>query len=112
MSKKSKTNSKTTVSPLMKTLATYMAGAAKKPLPKHVAEKTKHHLLDTIAAMVSGSRLLPGPKAIAYAKTLGGTPQSLVIGSKIVTNAEQAAHINGMLAHADETDDSHAASLS
>ena len=112
MSKKSKTNSKTTVSPLMKTLATYMAGAAKKPLPKHVAEKTKHHLLDTIAAMVSGSRLLPGTKAIAYAKTLGGAPQSLVIGSKIVTNAEQAAHINGMLAHADETDDSHAASLS
>lgn len=112
MSKKSKTNSKTTVSPLMKTLATYMAGAAKKPLPKHVAEKTKHHLLDTIAAMVSGSRLLPGTKAIAYAKTLGGAPLSLVIGSKIVTNAEQAAHINGMLAHADETDDSHAASLS
>ena len=112
MSKKSKTNSKTTVSPLMKTLATYMAGAAKKPLPKHVAEKTKHHLLDTIAAKVSGSRLLPGTKAIAYAKTLGGAPQSLVIGSKIITNAEQAAHINGMLAHADETDDSHAASLS
>ena len=112
MSKKSKTNSKTTVSPLMKTLATYMAGAAKKPLPKAVAEKTKHHLLDTIAAMVSGSRLLPGTKAIAYAKTLGGAPQALVIGSKIVTNAEQAAHINGMLAHADETDDSHAPSLS
>lgn len=112
MSKKSKSNSKTTVSPLMKTLATYMAGAAKKPLPKQVAEKTKHHLLDTIAAMVSGSRLLPGTKAIAYAKTLGGAPQALVIGSKIVTNAEQAAHINGMLAHADETDDSHAPSLS
>lgn len=112
MSKKSKSNSKTTVSPLMKTLATYMAAAAKKPLPKPVAEKTKHHLLDTIAAMVSGSRLLPGTKAIAYAKTLGGAPQALVIGSKIVTNAEQAAHINGMLAHADETDDSHAASLS
>ena len=112
MSKKSKSNSKTTVSPLMKTLATYMAGAAKKPLPKAVAEKTTHHLLDTIAAMVSGSRLLPGTKAIAYAKTLGGAPQALVIGSKIVTNAEQAAHINGMLAHADETDDSHAPSLS
>jgi 2-methylcitrate dehydratase PrpD len=112
MSKKSKSNPKTTVSPLMKTLATYMANAAKKPLPKQVAEKTKHHVLDTIAAMVSGSRLLPGTKAIAYAKTLGGAPQSLVIGSKIITNAEQAAHINGMLAHADETDDSHAASLS
>ncbi|MBY0267492.1 MAG: MmgE/PrpD family protein [Burkholderiales bacterium] len=112
MSQKSKSNPKTTVSPLMKTLATYMAAASKKPLPKQVAEKTKHHVLDTIAAMVSGSRLLPGTKAIAYAKTLGGAPQALVIGSKIVTNAEQAAHINGMLAHADETDDSHAASLS
>lgn len=110
-SKKSKA-SKTAVSPLMKTLATYMAGAAKKPLPKAVVEKTKHHVLDTIAAMVSGSRLLPGEKAIAYAKTLGGAPQALVIGSNIVTNAEQAAHVNGMLAHADETDDSHAPSLS
>jgi 2-methylcitrate dehydratase PrpD len=112
MSSKSKKTSKTAVSPLMKTLATYMANAAKKPLPKAVAEKTKHHLLDTIAAMVSGSRLLPGVKAIAYAKTLGGTPQAIVIGSNIVTNAEQAAHVNGMLAHADETDDSHAPSLS
>jgi 2-methylcitrate dehydratase PrpD len=112
MSSKSKKSSKTAVSPLMQKLATYMAAAAKKPLPKAVAEKTKHHLLDTIAAMVSGSRLLPGEKAIAYAKTLGGAPQALVIGSGILTNAEQAAHVNGMLAHADETDDSHAPSLS
>jgi 2-methylcitrate dehydratase PrpD len=112
MSSKSKKSTKTAVSPLMKKLATYMAAAAKKPLPKDVVEKTKHHLLDTVAAMVSGSRLLPGEKAIAYAKTLGGTPQALVIGSDILTNAEQAAHINGMLAHADETDDSHAPSLS
>ena len=112
MSKKTSKNSGSAISPLMKTLATYMAGAAKKPLPKAVAEKTKHHVLDTIAAMVSGSRLLPGRKAISYVKTLGGTPEALVIGSKILVNAEQAALANGMLAHADETDDSHAPSLS
>ena len=111
-SKSSKSNSKTAVSPLMKTLATYMAGAAKQALPKAVAEKTKHHLLDTIAAMVSGSRLLPGRKAVAYAKTLGGKPQAMVIGSNILTTADYAAMANGMLAHADETDDSHAPSLS
>ena len=35
--------------------------------------------------MVSGSRLLPGEKAIAYVKTLGGTPEASVIGSRIVT---------------------------
>ena len=61
--------------------------------------------------MVSGSRLLPGEKAISYIKTQGGTPEATVIGSRIVTTAENAALANGMLAHADETDDSHAPSL-
>jgi 2-methylcitrate dehydratase PrpD len=102
----------TQVSPLMRELATYMSRALRKPLPREVVEKTKHHLLDTIAAMVSGSRLAPGRKAISYVKTLGGTRESTVIGSKIVTGAQHAALANGMLAHADETDDSHAPSLS
>ncbi|HJQ64639.1 MAG TPA: MmgE/PrpD family protein [Burkholderiales bacterium] len=101
----------TQVSPLMRELATYMSRALRKALPKEVVEKTKHHVLDTIAAMVSGSRLLPGKKAISYVKTLGGTKESTVIGSKIVTSAQHAALANGMLAHADETDDSHAPSL-
>jgi 2-methylcitrate dehydratase PrpD len=102
----------TQVSPLMRELATYMSRALRKPLPREVVEKTKHHVLDTIAAMVSGSRLPPGQKAISYVKTLGGTRESTVIGSKIVTGAQHAALANGMLAHADETDDSHAPSLS
>ena len=63
------------ISPVMKTLATYIAQAGRKSLPKEVAERTKHHLLDTIAAMVSGSRLPPGRAAISYIKTLGTTPQ-------------------------------------
>ncbi|HEX6005704.1 MAG TPA: MmgE/PrpD family protein, partial [Burkholderiales bacterium] len=99
------------VSPLMREVATYMSRALRKPLPKEVAEKTKHHVLDTLAAMVSGSRLLPGKKAISYVKSLGGNQESTVIGSKIVTTAQHAALANGMLAHADETDDSHAPSL-
>jgi 2-methylcitrate dehydratase PrpD len=76
-----------------------------------VSEKTKHHVLDTLAAMVSGSRLLPGRKAISYVKSLGGAKEACVVGSRIVTNAVNAALANGMCAHADETDDSHAASL-
>ncbi|MGH8733995.1 MAG: MmgE/PrpD family protein, partial [Burkholderiales bacterium] len=43
--------------------------------------------------------------------TQGGTKEALVIGSRIVTSATNAALANGMAAHADETDDSHAASL-
>src|SRR5262249_30127968 len=70
-------------------------------------EKGKHHILDTLATMVSGSRLLPGKKAIAYIKTLGGPQQACVIGTRIVTAAINAALANGMFAHADETDDIH-----
>jgi 2-methylcitrate dehydratase PrpD len=100
-----------TVSAVMQCLSEYIAQAPKKRLPAAVAEKTKHHVLDTIAAMVSGSRLPPGRKAISYARTRGGTKEACVVGSDIVTTAENAALANGMLAHADETDDSHAPSL-
>jgi 2-methylcitrate dehydratase PrpD len=99
------------ISPVMHELATYISRAVKKPLPKPVAEKTKHHVLDTIAAMVSGSKLLPGEQAISFARTQGGPPEAIVIGSRVVTSAVNAALANGMLGHADETDDSHAASL-
>src|SRR5688572_29204038 len=95
----------------MQRLSAYICAAHRKTLPSAVVEKTKHHVLDTIAAMVSGSRLLPGRKGISYVKTLGGTKESCVIGSRMLTNAANAALANGMSAHADETDDSHAPSL-
>ena len=95
----------------MRRLSGYIASAPRRPLPPAVVEKTKHHILDTIAAMVSGSCLAPGKKAIAYVKTLGGVKEACVIGSNIITTTVNAALANGMLAHADETDDSHAPSL-
>jgi 2-methylcitrate dehydratase PrpD len=99
------------VSPLMQRLSAYVAKACHRPLPKAVVEKTKHHVVDTVAAMISGSRLTPGKQAIGYVRSLGGAKEACVIGSRIVTSAVNAALANGMLAHADETDDSHAPSL-
>ena len=98
------------ISPVMQALSAYIARALRRPLPPAVLEKTKHHLLDTLAAMLSGSRLPPGKKAISFAKTLGGTKEASVVGSRIVTAAANAALANGMLGHADETDDSHSPS--
>ena len=98
------------VSPVMQRLSAYVAGASRRPLPDAVAEKTKHHLLDTIAAMISGSRLRPGKKAVLFARSLGGAKEACVLGSRVVTSAANAALANGMLAHADETDDSHSPS--
>lgn len=91
----------------MHKLATYIANARRRPLPAAVTERAKHHLLDTIAAMLSGSRLLPGRRAIEFVATQGGVPESTVIGSTLVTSAINAALANGMHAHADETDDTY-----
>ena len=106
-----KSKAKPEISPVMQKVSAYIAAAPRKALPAKVLEKTKHHVLDTLAAMVSGSRLLPGRKAISYAKTLGGKAEAVIASSRIVTTAATAALANGMLGHADETDDSHAPSL-
>ena len=95
------------VSEPMKILSAYIAGTLRRPLPGEVAERAKLHLLDTLAAMVSGSRLVPGKRAIGYVKTLGGTREAGVIGTRILTTPVNAALVNGILAHADETDDIH-----
>ncbi len=91
-------------------LSDYVAGALAQPLPDAVVEKARRHVLDTLAAMVSGSQLRPGRMAIAYVTSLGGTPEASVVATQLRTSAVNAALANGMLAHADETDDSHAPS--
>ena len=91
-------------------LSEYIAEALRRPLPEDVAEKARHHVLDTLAAMVSGSQLRPGRMAIGYVTALGGVPESSIVGTPVRTSAVHAALANGMLAHADETDDSHAPS--
>ncbi len=95
------------ISPLTRELAQYIAQARRAALPAPVAEKTRHHLLDTLAAMISGARLAPGEIAASYVKRLGGTREACVPGTRLITTAFNAALAGGMLAHADETDDSH-----
>jgi 2-methylcitrate dehydratase PrpD len=93
------------VSPVATALADYVAKALDRELPAAVVARTKLHVLDTLAAMVSGSRLKPGEFAARYVDSLGGKPQAMVIGTGIVTSAVHAALANAMAAHADETDD-------
>jgi len=100
------------ISPVMTTLSSYMAAAKDRALPAEVIEKAKHHILDTVAAMVSGSELPPGRAALALARAQAGRPVATVVGSNIVTGPMDAALVNGVLAHSDETDDSHGPSQS
>src|SRR5688572_8597725 len=86
-------------------LARYMARAREETLEAHVARETRHRILDTLAAMVSGSHLKPGEMAIRYARSQGGIAEATVVTTDIRTSAVNAALANGMFAHADETDD-------
>ena len=95
------------VSPLMLELSKYIAGALRRKLPAQVTERAKIHLVDTFAAMISGSRLFPGKRVAAYVKPYAGTREAGVIGTRIVTSALYAALANGTCGHADETDDTH-----
>jgi 2-methylcitrate dehydratase PrpD len=82
-----------------------MAAAVDRALPADVVRETKHRILDTIAAMVSGARLKPGEAAIRFARAQGGVAEASVLTTNIRTSAINAALVNGMFGHADETDD-------
>jgi hypothetical protein len=95
------------LSPITEKLSTYMSEASGRPLPDEVIEKAKHHILDTFAAMISGSGLRPGRAAIDFVHAYGGREVATVVASNIVCGPIEAALANGVLAHSDETDDSH-----
>jgi 2-methylcitrate dehydratase PrpD len=100
------------VSPVMQQLSIYMGAASTRALPDDVIEKTKQHILDTFAAMISGSTLPPGRGALEFARAYGGKEIATVVASKVVCGPIEAAFANGVLAHSDETDDSHGPSRS
>ena len=100
------------ISPIMTKLSTFMGAAATAPLPADVVEKTKQMILDTLAAMISGSELPPGRFAINFARAYKGDRVATVAGSNVLCGPIEAALANGMLAHSDETDDTHPPSMS
>jgi 2-methylcitrate dehydratase PrpD len=91
-------------------LSAYVARALELRLPEEVVLQAKHHILDTFAAMISGSTLKAGRVIARYVEREGGKPEAQVVGTSLLTSATLAALANGTSAHADETDDSHAAS--
>ena len=92
---------------VMEKLIDYVSKARATALPPPVLLKTKHHILDTLAAMISGSTLKPGEMALKYAKQMeGGAREAQVVASDLMLPVIPAAIANGMLGHSDETDDS------
>jgi 2-methylcitrate dehydratase PrpD len=88
-------------------LSSYIAKSSSKELTAQVVAKAKLHILDTVAAMLSGSAMNVGRRAIEYIRQTGAGGQATVVGSSLLASAPDAALANGMMGHADETDDSH-----
>jgi len=88
-------------------LSAYIARSGEAELPAAVIKKAKHHILDTLGAIICGSDLKPGRLAKEFAGQQGGAPEAQVAGSPVVTTAIHAAFAMAMMAHSDETDDSH-----
>jgi 2-methylcitrate dehydratase PrpD len=93
------------ISEVMTTLSTYMSRARERMLPSEVNERATWHILDTFAAIVSGSELSPGRAALKFAREYGGKPVATVACDTILVGPIEAALANGTMAHADETDD-------
>jgi len=88
-------------------LAVYCSKVINYPLQGEIITKARLHLLDTLAAMISGAHLAAGQRAVIFIQRLGGCPQVSIPGTAMVTDAVNAAFAGAMAAHADETDDSH-----
>src|SRR3954464_5722424 len=92
--------------PVMATLSDYMASAGGRALPAEAAEQAKHHLLDTLASMVSGSALLPGQAGVRHVRANGGKGTVTIAASSLTASPADAALANGMMGHPDPAADS------
>jgi 2-methylcitrate dehydratase PrpD len=90
-------------------LSKYMSEAAGRALPAGVVAETKNHILDTLAAMISGYELPQGRQALRFARAAGGDKIATVVASPFLCGPIEAAIVNGALAQSDETDDNYSA---
>ncbi len=63
---------------IIDSLVEYMLAARQVPLPAQVIQKGKSHLLDSLAAVVSGSTLKPGKLGLQHAREQGGREECSV----------------------------------
>ena len=74
-------------------VSAYISGSGDAELPSEVVSKAKHHILDTLAAVVSGSALKPGLIAKEYAEAQGGTAEAQVAGERLGVGEALAAGV-------------------
>lgn len=93
--------------PIERDVADYIAGALDVEVPESVQVRARCHLLDTLAAIISGQELPAGNFGFRLASATGAGADATLLGTSRRVSLEYAAFANAMAAHANETDDSH-----
>ena len=86
-------------------LAAYIANLKWEDVPADLIEKAKAHILDTVGVALGGSLTDHVRQTARVVESLGGEPQSTVIGHGFRTNALEAAFLGGTCSHSIEFDD-------
>ncbi len=88
-------------------LANYIVEAKLSDFPDEVVQKAKQCILNEIGAALGGAQTELGQRHIAFAKDLGGRPDSTIIGDGTKISCAYAAHTNTELCVALDFDDEH-----
>jgi 2-methylcitrate dehydratase PrpD len=89
-----------------RSLATHAATLSYDALPWQIVELTKQSILDTIGCVLAASTLAPQARLLAdYVVSMGGAPESSVLGCGSKVPAPWAALANGGMGHMLDYDD-------
>jgi len=86
-------------------LAEYAATLSYDDLPPQVVRRAKTAIMDSLACTLGGSGTDIGVKILSLVKSLGGSPESTVIGGRYKASSPLAAFANAHLANALDFDD-------
>lgn len=87
------------------TLAQFVANTTFEDLPNEVIHEVKRNLLDTIGCALGGLATDIGLEALALARSLGGRPESTIIGTGEKTSCILASYVNSRMANALDADE-------
>lgn len=86
-------------------MARFIANAKYEDIPAPAVDIAKLCLLDSVGCAIYGSTRPLGKIMTGLVEELGGKPVSRVLGTRIETNAVNAALANGTLGHSEDFDD-------
>src|SRR5437773_437764 len=86
-------------------LAQFAAELTIDQIPPEARSLAGEHVLDCLGVALAASAEMPGQITADLTREGGGTPESRLVGSGVLTSAGQAAWANGSLAHLLDFDD-------